>query len=303
LDKNLITILGATATGKTRLAVALAFRLNGEILSADSRQVYRGMDIGTGKDLSDYQIEGKEIDYHLIDIADPGEEYNIFRYKKDFDIAISKIYNNNKTPILCGGSGLYIETALNINDLIEVPENIALRNILLDKSMAELIELLKTYRVLHNTTDITDKERCIRAIEIEDFKKLYNLNSTTKEQRNSIIFGIKYPRDMLRASITKRLDERLQSGMIEEVTSLIKEGISSESLIFYGLEYKWVTYYLMDKISYNEMREKLNISIHQFAKRQETWWRRMEKNGIQINWIEGILTEDEKLNYILSKLQ
>lgn len=302
MDKNLITILGATATGKTRLAVALAFRLNGEILSADSRQVYRGMDIGTGKDLSDYQIEGKEIKYHLIDIADPGEEYNIFRYKKDFDIAISKINKNNKTPILCGGSGLYIETALNINDLIEVPENIALRNILLDKSMDELIELLKTYRVLHNTTDITDKERCIRAIEIEDFKKLYHLNSTIKEQRNSIIFGIKYPRDMLRASITKRLDERLQSGMIEEVTSLIKNGISPESLIFYGLEYKWVTYYLMDKISFNDMREKLNISIHQFAKRQETWWRRMEKKGIQINWIEGILTEDEKLNYILSKM-
>lgn len=298
-SQGLIGIIGATATGKTRLAVALSFEINGEIISADSRQVYRGMDIGTGKDLNEFSINGEKINYHLIDIANPGEEYNVFRYKSDFDIAYSNIIKNKKNPILCGGSGLYVETALGLNNFQEVPINNQLRTDLESKSMEELVGILKNYKPLHNTTDSTDKERCIRAIEIELFKVINSPKRETNLVKDFLIFGIKYPRTILRSRITDRLNNRLQNGMIEEVSNLIKSGVSENMLKFYGLEYKYITLYIEGQMSYNEMFEKLNISIHQFAKRQETWWRRMEKKGIQINWIEGELDEKTKLDMMM----
>lgn len=298
----MITILGPTATGKTSLAANLANLLNGEIISADSRQVYRGMDIGTGKDLADYTVDGKNIPYHLVDIVDPGYEYNVFEFQKDFLEAYSKIDERGNIPILCGGTGLYIESVLKGYKLINVPKNESLREELELKEEKELIEILESFKNLHNTTDTSERERLIRAIEIQ---KYYDENPEIDTHFPTIdtkIFGIDYDRRVVKMRITERLEERLQHGMIEEVRGLLSSGVKPEQLTFYGLEYKWVTDHLEGNLAYNEMFRRLNTAIHQFSKRQMTWFRRMEKQGFEINWIDGNLSLTDKIGYILQNL-
>lgn len=300
--KNLITILGPTATGKTRLATALAATLNGEIISADSRQVYRGMDIGTGKDLDEYVYNGVPVPYHLIDIVDPGYEYNIFEYQRDFSKAFNEIVSHDKIPILSGGSGLYIDSIINEYDMIAVPEDKFLRKQLERLSDDELRERLKNYGSLHNTTDLIERERIIRAIEIKEYEKLNPGKKTDMQNIDSVAFGISFERQEIRQRITNRLMRRLESGMIEEVEHLLGIGVQPEQLTFYGLEYKWVTLYVTGRIDYNTMFTNLNTAIHQFAKRQMTWFRRMEKRGTKIYWIDGAIPEVNKLNAILKIL-
>lgn len=298
----MITILGPTATGKTSLAAHLANLINGEIISADSRQVYRGMDIGTGKDIDDYHVNDKIIPYHLIDIVDPGYEYNVFEFQKDFLKAYTSIDKKGSIPILCGGTGLYIESVLKGYKLIDVPKNDLLREALELKEEAELIEILATYKNLHNTTDTSERERLVRAIEIQ---KYYDENpniDTSFPKIETKIFGIQFDRRVVKMRITERLEERLQNGMIEEVQGLLNAGVKPEQLTFYGLEYKWVTDYLEEKIAYNEMFRRLNTAIHQFSKRQMTWFRRMEKQGFEITWIDGNLSLDDKIAFILKNL-
>ena len=298
----MITILGPTASGKTSLATHLANLLNGEIISADSRQVYRGMDIGTGKDLADYKVDGKEIPYHLVDIVDPGYEYNVYEFQRDFLNAYNGIEKRGNLPILCGGSGLYIESVLKGYKLINVPINQELRDELVLKEDGELISILESFTSLHNTTDTSERERLIRAIEIQKF---YDSNpdlDTDFPKIETKIFGINYDRRVVKMRITERLEERLSSGMIEEVKRLLDSGLNPDQLTFYGLEYKWVTEYLEGKIAYNEMFRRLNTAIHQFSKRQMTWFRRMEKQGFEINWIDGNLELNEKIAYILRNL-
>lgn len=298
----LICVVGSTATGKTKFAVALASQINGEILSADSRQIYRGMDLGTGKDLMDFDYNQKHINYHLIDIADAGEEYNVFQYKKDFQEAYNKVILSNKVPILVGGSGMYVDAIVSDYQLDAVPENPILREKLADFSMEELIAHLKSIRRLHNTTDIRIRKRCIRAIEIEEYYQKNEDVEPVKSKYNSLIFGIKFDRNIIRQRITKRLSDRIKNGMIEEVRNLIDSGVSPDKLKYYGLEYKFLTSYILGEMSEDMMFEKLNIAIHQFAKRQDTWWRRMEKNGTKIHWIDGSLPLDQKLNIVMNKI-
>jgi tRNA dimethylallyltransferase len=299
---KLITILGPTATGKTSLAAHLAHCINGEIISADSRQVFKQMNIGTGKDYSDYVVEGKTIPYHLIDIAEPGEEFSVFDFRKNFINAFNEIASKNKTAILCGGTGLYIESVLKNYNLPEVPKNIKLRNSLSDKSIDELTKILSDLKPLHNTTDTINKERLLRAIEIEYFHKERADNIPGLPKFDSYVFGVNYERAVVMERITKRLKERLQNGMIEEVELLIKKGIPVERLKSYGLEYKFITQFLLHEITYDEMFRLLNIAIHQFSKRQMTWFRRMERNGIRINWIDGNLPLDEKIQIMIKQL-
>lgn len=294
----MLVILGPTATGKTTLSAHLAYRLNGEVISADSRQVYRQMNIGAGKDLNEYTVNGISIPYHLIDIVDIGSEYNAFRFMQDFFKVYNEIVGRNKLPILCGGSGMYIEAVLKGYRLIEVPVNEQLRNELAHKSDDDLIRLLSSLKKLHNTTDTKEKSRLIRAIEIEIYKKEHpeisppSLNLIEKAK----IFGIFFDRKIIRERITKRLQLRLQQGLIEEVKEIIKNGILPEKLKSYGLEYKFVTQYIIGEISYDEMFRKLNTAIHQFAKRQMTWFRRMERQGFKIYWIDGNLPLEEKIH-------
>lgn len=298
----MITILGPTATGKTSLAANLANLINGEIISADSRQVYRGMDIGTGKDLEDYTVDGKKIPYHLVDIVDPGYEFNVFEFQKNFLEAYSSINKRERIPILCGGTGLYIESVLKGYKLIDVPKDDLLREELELKDEVELKEILESFKNLHNTTDTSERERLVRAIEIQ---KYYDENpdlDTHFPEINTKIFGIDYDRRVVRMRITERLEERLQNGMIEEVEGLLNSGVKPEQLTFYGLEYKWVTDHLEGKLAYNEMFRRLNTAIHQFSKRQMTWFRRMEKQGFEINWIDGNLSLNEKIGFILQNL-
>ena len=292
----MIVILGPTACGKTALAVHLAEAVKGEIISADSRQVYRGMDIGTGKDLNEYSLNGKDIPYHLIDICNPGEEYNVFRFQKDFLSAYQTILNQAKIPILCGGTGFYIESVLKGYELVEVPVDNELRNELSTKSNEELIEMLSSHRKLHNITDTEDRNRLIRAIEIETHKTPAERISLPKI--TGMIFGLKYEREVVRQRITERLKQRLDNGMIEEVQSLLNKGVAEERLLTYGLEYKYITLYLRNQLSYDEMFRLLNIAIHQFAKRQMTWFRKMERSGISIHWIDGKLSMEEKIETI-----
>ncbi len=299
---KLITILGPTATGKTSLAAHLAYHIIGEIISADSRQVFKHMNIGTGKDYSDYSVKGKAIPYHLIDIAEPGEEFSVFDFRKNFINTFNEITSKNKTAILCGGTGLYIESVLRNYNLAEVPENSELRNTLSNKSIDELTEILSDLKSLHNTTDTVSKERLLRAIEIEYFQKENIINESRLPKFDSYVFGVKYERAVVMERITVRLKERLQSGMIEEVESLIDKGVSADRLKSYGLEYKFITHYLLNEITYNEMFNFLNIAIHQFSKRQMTWFRRMEKNGININWIDGSKPLEEKIQIIKKML-
>ena len=294
----MITILGPTACGKTAFAAHLASNIGGEIISADSRQVYRAMDIGTGKDLDDYIVEGKKVPYHLIDIADAGEKYNVFRYQHDFLEAYNDIRSRNVVPILCGGTGLYIESVLRGYHLSPVPQNHALRASLEGKTLEELTDILKGYKALHNTTDTDTVQRAIRAIEIEDYCAKIPLEDRYFPEINSLVVGLDIERDLRREKITRRLKQRLDEGMVDEIRGLIEKGVSPDDLIYYGLEYKYLTLYVIGKISYEEMVRLLEIAIHQFAKRQMTWFRGMERRGIEINWIDASLPMDERLGVV-----
>lgn len=299
---QLITILGPTASGKTNLAAALAYKLDSEIISADSRQVYRSMDIGTGKDLSDYVVKGKQISYHLIDICNAGEKYNVYEYQHDFQKAYSELKNKGKLPILCGGTGLYIEAVLKGFKLLSVPENKELRKSLEDKSLDELTVILCHYGSLHNTTDLDSAKRILRAIEIADYTLKKNPEYQEFRPINSLIIGIDLYREIRRQLITQRLKSRLENGMIEEVKFLLDSGIAPEDLIYYGLEYKFVTLHLTGELTFKEMFDQLEIAIHQFAKRQMTWFRGMERRGFTIKWISPDLSVSEKVDKILSYL-
>lgn len=293
-DHNLITILGHTAAGKTELASHLAFELDTEIISADSRQVYVGMDVGTGKDIEDYSVHGKQIPYHLIDILPAGEKYNVFEFQKDFFRVYKEISNKNKIPIMCGGTGMYIESVLNAYKLIHVPVNQKLRDKLNKLELSELEQILKSYKKQHNRSDLDTKKRAIRAIEIQDYYQDSKIEIETEFPKIiSLNIGVKYDRDIRRNRITQRLKNRLENGMIEEAKSLIQQGVSYSDLEYYGLEYKFLSWYLSGKISYDTMFDKLNTAIHQFAKRQMTWFRKMEKNGHQIFWIDTNKTTEE----------
>ena len=300
---SLITILGPTASGKTSLAAHLAYEIDAEIISADSRQVYRGMTIGTGKDLEDYMIKDRQIPYHLIDICEPGTKYNLFRYQEDFIKVYADMMQRGKQPILCGGTGLYIESVLKGYHLSPVPQNQELRDALADKSLEELTEILKRLKqqsgsMMHNKTDVDSCQRAIRAIEIET----YNLEHPTEDRTfpaiESIIIGVAIDRDARRAKISGRLQKRLDSGMIDEVKGLLDSGIPTADLIYYGLEYKYITEYIIGKIGFEEMFRRLEIAIHQFAKRQMTWFRGMERRGFTIHWVDALLPMEEKVGMI-----
>ena len=304
-NQKMITILGPTASGKTSVAAALALRTGGEIISADSRQVYRRMDIGTGKDLADYTIGDVHIPYHLIDIAEPGTKYNLFQYQQDFHQAYDLIRSRGKLPILCGGTGLYIEAVLGGYSLSPVPQNQALRDSLEGKSLEELTQMLvdlkhKNGSNMHNRTDVDTAQRAIRAIEIET----YNLEHPTPERQmppvDSLVIGINIDRELRREKITRRLKARLEEGMCDEIRSLIDGGVNPDDLIYYGLEYKFVTEYVVGRTSYEEMFRQLEIAIHQFAKRQMTWFRGMERRGYTIHWIDAAQSMDEKVEAIMS---
>ena len=300
---NMLTILGATAGGKTSVAARMAYILNGEIISADSRQVYKGMDLGTGKDLEDYIVEDKPIPYHLIDIAEAGYKYNVYEYQKDFLNAYSNIQSKKKFPVFCGGSGMYLEAVLKGYKLIPVPANPELRKELEKKETEELIQILKSFKKLHNTTDIDSRKRVIRAIEIETYYDKSEDIDDYFPDINSLIAGIKFDRDSRRRRITERLRQRLKEGMIEEVKRILDQGVAPEDLIYYGLEYKYLTHYVLGEISYDEMFKQLETAIHQFAKRQMTWFRGMERKGFKIHWIDGYAPMKEKTDRILGLLK
>ena len=300
---NIITILGPTASGKTRIAALLASKIGGEIIGADSRQVYKDMNIGTGKDYEDYIVENENIPFHLIDIKEAGDEYNVYEYQNDFIRVFKEIGDRTKIPILCGGSGLYIEAVLKGYKLINVPINAELRAELEAHELPELVEILSKMKVLHNMTDKVNKKRAVRAIEIELY---YQQNQNINENYPVLypmIFGINYKREITKKRITERLEKRLDVGLIDEVSQLLEKGITHEKLLYYGLEYKYISKYLTSELDYKAMFERLNIAIHQFAKRQMTWFRRMERNGFQIHWIDGDLDEKVKLEMILSVLK
>lgn len=307
----MITILGPTASGKTPLAARLAAEIGGEIISADSRQVYRRMDIGTGKDLADYTVETLQgdryavrIPYHLIDIREPGTKYNLFEYQQDFFDAYEDIRSRGAVPILCGGTGLYIEAVLKGYKLSPVPQNQELRDRLEGKSLAELTQMLtelkaRNHSNMHNTTDVDSCQRAIRAIEIETYNLEHPMPKRELPPVESVIIGVNIDRELRREKITRRLKARLEEGMVEEVRALLDEGIPSEDLTYYGLEYKFVTEYLTGKLSYDEMFKRLEIAIHQFAKRQMTWFRGMERRGFTIHWIDATLPMDDKVRQIM----
>jgi tRNA dimethylallyltransferase len=295
---DLITILGPTASGKTPLAAALADRLGTEIISGDSRQVYRRMDLGTGKDLVDYTVEGRQVPYHLIDIVEPGYKYNVFEYQRDFLKAYQEITSKNKLPILCGGTGMYIESVLKGYRLLPVPENPELRASLEGKSLEELTGILEGYKKLHNSTDVDTAKRAIRAIEIEEYYKQQPAEYREFPSLKSLIIGVDIDRELRREKITRRLKQRLDEGMVEEVRGLLAEGIDPENLIYYGLEYKFLTQYAIGELTFDEMFHQLETAIHQFAKRQMTWFRGMERRGFTIHWLDAILPMEEKIEHI-----
>ena len=299
----MITILGPTASGKTPLAASLAKEIGGEIISADSRQVYRRMDIGTGKDLEDYG----DIPYHLIDIAEPGTKYNLFQYQQDFFDAYNNIIGRGKIPILCGGTGLYIEAVLKGYQLSPVPQNPELRKRLEDKALDELTQMLVKLKQqngsnMHNKTDVDSCQRAIRAIEIETYNLQHPVPRRELPPVDSVIIGVNIDREARRQKITNRLKARLEGGMVDEVRSLLNEGIPAEDLIYYGLEYKFVTEYVTGQTTYDEMFQRLEIAIHQFAKRQMTWFRGMERRGFTIHWIDALLPMEEKVKAIIQIL-
>lgn len=302
--KRLLTILGPTASGKTDLAAHVAYEVDGEILSGDSRQVYRGMDIGTGKDLDDYIVNGKEIPYHLIDICEAGTKYNLFQYQEDFLKAYHDIQERGKQPILCGGTGLYIESVLKGYHLSPVPQNPELRKALEGKSLEELTGMLsdlkrKTGSTMHNTTDVDSPQRAIRAIEIEEHNLRHPTDNRDFPKIDSVIVGVDIDRDARRRKITDRLRKRLDNGMVEEIRGILDKGVKPEDLIYYGLEYKYVTEYVVGELSRDEMFRQLEIAIHQFAKRQMTWFRGMERRGATIHWIDASLPMEKKVEEVM----
>lgn len=301
---KMITIIGPTACGKTAVATQLAVRVGGEVISADSRQVYRRMDIGTGKDLADYEVGGRHVPYHLIDIAEPGTKYNLFQYQHDFLKVYESILARGAQPILCGGTGLYVEAVLRGYRLAAVPENKELRERLEGKSLAELTEMLAGLKrrngsVMHNTTDVDTAKRAIRAIEIETFNGENPTAGAELPPIDSLIVGLDIGREERRRRITERLRQRLDSGMVDEVRSLLESGVAADDLIYYGLEYKYVTEYAIGRIGYDEMFAQLEIAIHQFAKRQMTWFRGMERRGLHIHWIDAMRPVAEKVDEII----
>ena len=300
---EMLTILGPTATGKTLLAARVAQEVDGEILSADSRQIYRGMDLGTGKDLSDYWVNGKQIPYHLIDMADAGSQFNVFEFQRRFILAYEDICSREKFPVFCGGSGLYLEAVLKGYRLTQVPSNRQRREELAQLSLKELSVILTGYKTVHNSSDTETKSRAIRAIEIEEYLLLHPDLAFEFPKINALIIGVQFDRDTRRERITKRLKQRLQEGMVEEVQGLLDSGLTAEQLTWYGLEYKYLTLYLTGQLSKDEMFERLNIAIHQFAKRQMTWFRKMERQGFDIRWLDGFLPMEEKVEFILKCLK
>lgn len=297
---DLITIIGPTASGKTPLAAALANRLDTEIISGDSRQVYRRMDLGTGKDLVDYTVNGHEVPYHLIDIVEPGYKYNVFEYQRDFLKAYEEITAKGKLPVLCGGTGMYVESVLKGYRLLPVPENPELRASLEGKSLEELTRILEGYKKLHNSTDVDTAKRAIRAIEIEEYYKQQPPEYREFPSLHSLIVGVNIDRELRREKITRRLKQRLEEGMVEEVRGLLAEGIHPDNLIYYGLEYKFLTQYAIGELTYDEMFLQLETAIHQFAKRQMTWFRGMERRGFTIHWLDATLPMEEKLEQIIN---
>ncbi len=299
---NLLVILGPTASGKTNLAAHLAYKLNSEIISADSRQVYKQMTIGTGKDLDDYIVNDKEIPYHLIDIAEPGYKYNVYEYQTDFFKAFEQITSKGKLPIMCGGTGMYIEAVLSGFKLIHVPSDKELRAKLEKLSLEELTEILSSMKKLHNTTEVDTKKRAVRAIEIETYYKNNPQIEVSLPKLNPLIIGVDIDRELRRNKITKRLHSRLEEGMVDEVKNIINSGVSPQDLIYYGLEYKYITQYIINEISYDEMVERLNIAIHQFAKRQMTWFRKMERSGFNIHWVNVNEPIEDRVKKIIKLL-
>lgn len=299
---NLVVILGPTASGKTALAANLARQIDGEVISGDSRQIYRRMDLGTGKDYDDYVVDGIAVPYHLIDIREPGYKYNVYEYQNDFFKAFEDIRSRQRWPVLCGGTGMYIEAVLQRFKLIHVPSNPELRKSLEERSLKELEEILTSFRILHNSTDTDTKKRAIRAIEIETYYNVHPEIEVELPEVNPLIIGVHIERDERRRKITARLKQRLESGLIDEVKSLLDEGISADDLIYYGLEYKFVTQFIQGQLSYGEMLEQLNIAIHQFAKRQMTWFRGMERRGFTIEWIDVNMPLSERVGRICQLL-
>lgn len=299
---DLLVVTGPTASGKTSLAATIAYRVGGEIISADSRQVYRGMNLGTGKDYEDYLVNGTQIPCHLIDIAEPGYKYNVFEYQRDFNKVYSDLKKRKTFPVVCGGSGMYADSIVTGYKMFEVPSDSGLRIELEKKSIEELKEILSTFKNLHNSTDIDTRKRVIRAIEIEHSSRNKGKTYSGFPEVRALLIGIMLDRDTRRKRITERLKQRLQSGMVDEVKHLIDQGINTDTLIYYGLEYKFITFYLTGKISYEEMVRDLEIAIHQFAKRQMTWFRGMERKGIKINWLDGELSMEEKVEKVMELL-
>ena len=299
MNYDLITIVGPTASGKTTLAASLASRLDTEIISGDSRQVYRRMDLGTGKDLDDYNVDGRQIPYHLIDIVEPGYKYNVFEYQRDFLEAYRQIHEKGKLPILCGGTGMYIESILKGYRLLPVPENPTLRASLEGKPLDELTQILSTYKKLHNSTDVDTPKRAIRAIEIEEYYRQQPVEEREFPTLKSLIVGIDIDRELRREKISRRLKQRLEEGMIEEVRALMDEGIAPEDLIYYGLEYKFLTMHVTGQLTYEEMFLQLETAIHQFAKRQMTWFRGMERRGFTIHWLDAEMDNPKKIQRII----
>lgn len=300
---DLITLLGPTACGKTTLAVALARRLGTGVISADSRQVYRRMDLGTGKDMADYTLaDGQTVPSYLIDIAEPGYKYNVYEFQRDFLQVYETLRARGETPVLCGGTGMYIEAVLRGFRLVSVPVNEPLRHELEGKTLDELTEILKRYKTLHNTSDVDTVKRAVRGIEIEEYYATHPAEEGEFPKINSLVIGLDVERDVRRERISRRLRQRLDEGMVDEVRRLLDEGIPAEDLIYYGLEYKYLTQYVTGVFTYDEMVSQLEIAIHQFAKRQMTWFRGMERRGIPIQWIDSSLSTEEKVNEIMNRL-
>lgn len=299
----MITILGPTASGKTPLAAHLAKSIGAEIISGDSRQIYRGMDLGTGKDLADYTVDGYAVPYHLIDIVDPGYKYNVFEFQRDFLASYNEIKESGKEVILCGGTGMYLESVLKGYRLIPVPENKELRERLSDKSLDELTGILSGYKKLHNSTDVDTVKRAIRAIEIEEYYLKEDVDVRPFPDIKSLIIGVDISRELRREKISRRLKQRLDEGMVDEVRKLLETGLSADDLIYYGLEYKYLTLYVIGQLSYDEMISQLEIAIHQFAKRQMTWFRGMERRGFVINWIDAEMSMEDKIGAIVEKMK
>ena len=299
---NLVTILGPTACGKTTLAVALADRLRTAVISADSRQVYRSMDLGTGKDLAEYVVGERKVPYHLIDIVDAGYKYNVFEYQRDFLKVYEDLRGKGQLPVLCGGTGMYLESVLRGYRLVEVPENKELRALLDNKSLDELTEMLRGYKQLHNTTDVDTCKRAIRAIEIEEYYRTNDVTIREFPEIKSLTIGLDVSRELRRERISHRLRERLEQGMVDEVRGILDSGVAPEDLIYYGLEYKYLTMYVIGQLTYDEMVSQLEIAIHQFAKRQMTYFRGMERRGVPIHWINAELSTEEKVEQIYQLL-